>query len=395
MRETLIPEYYKHFSCTGNACEYNCCNTWRVTIDKKTYKKYMNIPDGTLKKKLQKNVKRIIDPRYYALIQMEPETNDCPFQTEQGLCEIQLNFGEEYLSRTCAVYPRVASIVNGEMEACLMMSCPEAAKHALLQKEPMAFERILLPEIPAMSNIHFSDELANANFSQTRLFIIQILQNRLFSFENRLVLLGLFLQKRVQTAPANVHSLIMAYQQMFEDPHIAEEIASLPTVKETQFSVVNLLFKLVHEKIKDPHYALFARDILLGLELKKDLTVEERGENYLRIVKEFDSIAPQWDYIFEHYFVNDYFHTSHNYSKFQTLWDKYMETCVTYLMIKFHLAGLNNFQNGLSENDMVRVFYMFTRSFFAHNQEQVKRILQQLKEDGCSSLAHMTTLIRT
>ena len=39
----LQPEYVSKFKCDGQSCEAHCCRGWRISIDKKTYKKYANI----------------------------------------------------------------------------------------------------------------------------------------------------------------------------------------------------------------------------------------------------------------------------------------------------------------------------------------------------------------
>lgn len=53
----------------------------------------------------------------------------CPFCNKDGLCSIQLELGEEYLSETCRVYPRI-SFYTGETA---LRSCTSSCIYALEQ----------------------------------------------------------------------------------------------------------------------------------------------------------------------------------------------------------------------------------------------------------------------
>jgi len=61
------PEYVKNFQCDGKKYDARCCKKWAIFIDEKNF---------------------------------------CPFLTEDNLCRLQKNFGEDFLSETCTNYPR-------------------------------------------------------------------------------------------------------------------------------------------------------------------------------------------------------------------------------------------------------------------------------------------------
>jgi lysine-N-methylase len=69
---------------------------------------------------------------------MKPVTQECPFM-EEKLCGIQKTLGEDKLSDTCATYPRNNRLLGGQHEQSLTLSCPEAARLALLQADAMDF----------------------------------------------------------------------------------------------------------------------------------------------------------------------------------------------------------------------------------------------------------------
>ena len=61
------------------------------------------------------------------------------------MCRIQLRLGEEFLSDICVTYPRVANLVNNVLEKSATMSCPEAARLALLNPDEMEFDELTEP----------------------------------------------------------------------------------------------------------------------------------------------------------------------------------------------------------------------------------------------------------
>ncbi len=142
MNETarlLEPLYYEQFRCIGAACEDTCCNGWTVHVDQATYGKYQKCSDAHLATPLHTlvtiNEKRTGDDDY---AQITLSGDGCHFLAE-GLCSIQQRLGEEYLSNMCATYPRVVNRAGEVRQRSLDLSCPEAARMALLDPRPMQF----------------------------------------------------------------------------------------------------------------------------------------------------------------------------------------------------------------------------------------------------------------
>lgn len=77
----------------------------------------------------------------YGRIVMD-EKEKYTFLYEKKLCKIHSGLGEEYLSDTCALYPRIMNIIDGKLERSATTSCPEIARLALLNPEGLSFEQI-------------------------------------------------------------------------------------------------------------------------------------------------------------------------------------------------------------------------------------------------------------
>ena len=134
------PRHYESFHCLGADCEDTCCNGWRVMIDRHTYDLYQNCSNPELKPSLTSlitiNSSSTNDDDYASIT---PNGTECPFLSD-GLCSVQQKLGEDYLSKLCATYPRVMNVVDGVLERSLEVSCPEAARLALLDPNPMEFD---------------------------------------------------------------------------------------------------------------------------------------------------------------------------------------------------------------------------------------------------------------
>src|SRR5580658_4822138 len=118
----IRPAYAEKFRCIGPACEDICCQGWSVPIDQAAYEKYQNLPPSSLRTLIDANILRTPEggatsaadavgaegPKtgIFAKIQMD-SSNQCPMLTEERLCRIQVELGEELLSHSCATYPRV------------------------------------------------------------------------------------------------------------------------------------------------------------------------------------------------------------------------------------------------------------------------------------------------
>lgn len=186
----LEPEYVKKFRCDGRKCDAKCCRGWQVDIDRKTHEKYKQITDQTMRAK-------ILDSLYWNepshTYRMKLDRVSCPLLDGDRLCEIQLNFGEEFLSNTCAEFPRRVFVIDDFAERSLSMTCPIAAELALLDPKPMQFKyRELKTTRAACFFYRSANELPARKFLPTLQRIsFEVMQDRRLPLNNRLTILGL------------------------------------------------------------------------------------------------------------------------------------------------------------------------------------------------------------
>ena len=191
LRSCLQPEYVSRFRCDGASCDAKCCRKWVIDIDAGTYQKYCRIEPIAERKRITSRLKFHKENNGFR-IRLRPD-GTCPFLGKDLLCELQKKHGAQYLSKVCREYPRVNNMVGDFAERCLMLTCPVAASLILLQREPMAFEEVSVPEMKLI-RLKLTDELGNRRFD-VQYGGISILQNRRLRIDQRLVVLGFFLEQ--------------------------------------------------------------------------------------------------------------------------------------------------------------------------------------------------------
>ena len=125
--EFTFPNYYKEFSCIAGSCPDTCCAGWQIVIDNKTLKKYQHFK-GPFHNRLHND----IDWKEHIFRQYNRR---CAFLNEENLCDIYTEAGPKMLCDTCRNYPRHIEEFEGLREITLSLSCPEAARILLSQKE--------------------------------------------------------------------------------------------------------------------------------------------------------------------------------------------------------------------------------------------------------------------
>lgn len=195
----LQPKYVADFQCDGLKCNAKCCGSkWKISIDVDTYKKYQRVKNPVMRKKILSSIKPSTN-RIGFEINFGKGTS-CPLLCEDNLCYVQLNLGEEALSNTCKGYPRVVKQVGKYQFRLLSMTCPIAAEKALFYSDGIDIQQVSIEDDTAAWKLaanrvekkSIGDDLAAIHVIMGGL---SLLQNDYYTFEQRLVLLGLFLDK--------------------------------------------------------------------------------------------------------------------------------------------------------------------------------------------------------
>lgn len=408
-RRLLVPQYVKEFTCIGTDCEDSCCSVgWSIDIDFKTYKKYKDLKKShPLKKEIDKSFIRnrgTTSDSNYAKIKLKKD-GSCPLLNEKKLCSIHNQLGEEYLSYTCKVYPRFVNLVDERVEVSLTTSCPEAARMALLNPNLMAFDEIGDDELSYQLAKHQvitkpkGENHINYYFWDLRIFTISLLQNRNFTMDERLILLGMFYNK-VQLLIKNeelskIHTLIKETKEGIDTGKVRQGLSKIPSSNEIQLELVKSIISS-NRAIKEERFSQCLNDFIEGLKINGLETQE--SEN---IVSQFEHCYKeyyqphfnQYHFILENYLVNYVYKNMFPLNQGLDVFRAFCLLTIKYSIIKLLLIGISGFYKGLNNDIIIKVIQSFSK-VIEHNGPFLDNLLKQMEEKEYLTMGYMVILIK-
>ncbi len=417
----LQPHSYGAFRCIGADCEDTCCVGWAVNVDRATYENYQSCDDPELGSSLQQlvtiNAGDSSDDNY-ARITLSGA--GCPFLSE-GLCSIQKKLGEQYLSKMCASYPRVTSLVDDVLYRSLHLSCPEAARMVLLDPDSMQFdaEEQQQDESNQLGNIAVLDT-ASAKytdkpyryFREVRSLVIWILQNRTYALWQRLVILGSLCDQLNTTAAGDRHQktpqVLEGYRDAVARGLFDQSLGQLRARPAAQLEVmVELIVSRIGSDYTNPRFLECYKEFMLSMEWTENSSMEDIGLRYAAAYSQFYApFMKQHEYMLEHYLVN-YVHGSlfpfgpqestQNLGvprAANTISKQYMLMAVYYAIINTVLIGMAGFrQKEFGPADVIKLVQSCAKTF-EHSIAFPARAFEILKDHGIENCVSMAMLIQ-
>ena len=123
----IAPDYYADFRCIAGNCRHTCCAGWEVDVDEESLVRFRAVPE------IAAHIDETDTPHFRLT-----DGERCPFLNDDGLCDMILRHGENFLCQTCRDHPRFRSFWSDRTELGLGLVCEEAARLILSRPEPMA-----------------------------------------------------------------------------------------------------------------------------------------------------------------------------------------------------------------------------------------------------------------
>ncbi len=236
-------KYYDEFHCIGSECPDSCCQQWTITFSKREYLDYKKAKcSPELKSVIDNAFTRIRDAKKLGLTDDEKanyvfiklkENGDCPFHDTDGLCMVQKELGEQALSSVCTVFPRLYANIGQE---AYLFSCNVTCPHVidLLISHSEGLEIV---EEEYDGSINFlnkglysatptpKDWIGYPYFWAIKSAEIDILQNRNFTIQERLLILGFFCKKADEYLENSEGQKIEGLYNMLLDNEFCKKIA--------------------------------------------------------------------------------------------------------------------------------------------------------------------------
>ena len=405
--ELLQPRYAESFRCLGSNCDDTCCQGWGVYVDKASYKKYRAAP--ALRSAAAEHIELNPDVRdnfKYARIKLKPD-NRCPFLTTGNLCSIQEQHGAEFLSKTCARYPRALVRFDGKLQKALYLSCPEAARLVLMspqllppQDAPRYHE---FPLEQSQNSVSSSSALAR----QMRNFALDLLRDRTYPLWQRLFLLGTVCRRVDELTAARrtteIPQLLAQYATMILEGKLRPHLDGIPTRPGLQ---LDLVLRLVQRRYQvdepDPAFATCVANLLQAIghspETARPDPVARYHEAYLRYYEPFAQAYPCF---MENYLLNYVFRTRFPFADIPDQVQRCIDPLTSYLLLALHYRLLHSLLIGaawrhgkeFSISHAVQVVTTFARGV-EHNIKFVAELMSFARAPELQNSDSLAVLLR-
>jgi lysine-N-methylase len=408
------PEYSESFRCIGPACEDSCCEEWTIHVDQSTFEKYKALPAGPLRTIVDENIQRISEetnlsnnPETAAFAQIRMTADrKCPLLSADGLCRMQAEHGEAFLSHMCATYPRVVSSIGGVTEKALSLSCPEAARLVLLNQR-LATSNERNDEPPMRDEAVPGGDLWLPHFWPIRDFALGLLRNRTYPLWQRLFLIGLFSSRFDAIPPGDLRisapQLLADFGAAVASQKLQASMETLPVDHAQQLDVVlRLAGMLLHNSNLHPRFLECIKAFTQGIGNGPGATLESLTACYAQAHDRY--FAPFFEkhpYILENYLINTIFRCRFPFGRewardgsAPSMSREFALLTAQFALIKGLLIGVAGFhREGLSTNDIVHTFQAASKHFEHHTEflSQAHALLVESRMDGALGMA---TLLR-
>lgn len=400
----LVPQYASRFACVGPACEDNCCTGWQVTIDKKTFNAYRDSRHPVLGPRLKHDIKRVrqqTSEENYGRVQMHAQTQQCPF-LEEKLCAIQRELGETLLSNTCHTYPKTTRVLGGQIQQALTLSCPEAARLALLHAD--AFDFVTHDIQPRAARVKVMQPhlgLSLAQMIEVQVFCIQLMRTQGLAPWERLAVLGVFCESLAQLlkdhAVMRLPSLIQEFVDMVESGAVVPALAGLPANRDIQAKIFAGFWQFKRGASVSSVQRMVYQDIVngLGADPKTGLVgADELVSRYTQGTERLPKALASAPYLLENYILNEMFINVFPFDA-ATPYHSYLKLVSRYGLIRFMLAARCHNEQALPDaNALVQTAQVFCRRF-QHDDSFAAKVDSVLTHSNWSQLEKIYRFLRT
>ncbi|WP_312516757.1 flagellin lysine-N-methylase [Massilia sp.] len=404
----LLPRYVERFRCIGAECEDTCCRGWAVTIDKKTFKAYREVKHPELRSNVVKSLSHQhsqATPDNYARIKLDSESGACPF-TQQGLCSVQKNLNESYLSHTCFSFPRHSRNFGGQYEQALSLSCPEAARQALLSRDAFDFTEELITvrmeKVGKVGSVHgVSLELMN----EIRILCLKLVKTEDLVLWERLAVLGLFCECLTELLTkgkqAEIPSLLANTVTLIEQGDIKTTLSSMQPDYRSQAVVFASLWSgagfAANSAIqKSPVQEAIVKAISRGLGADPETghaSHDQIVEAYMTGLKRLPEALKVAPFLLEHFVLNEMFRDLFPF-KGNSPYEAFLQLISQFGLLRLMLAAQCNSGDTLpDETVLVHTAHVFYRRF--QHDLRFAQVNQALKNSGLGKLEKVYGFLRT
>lgn len=407
----LQPSFYNKFECIGAECKFNCCTyIWQIDFTKEEFRNIKRrIQTEEFRRTFQNAFIKEKGQDYYYI--KFDEKGNCKFLDEDGLCSMYKEVGPENMSLTCKIFPRFCTYHVNRYECFLSVGCEEVVRFLMKEKDGISLEivereisdaeRASSAEILARNQLKDS---ANAYWNDLKILLVGVLQNREYTFGERMVVLGLAMKKIDEMEKKGefikiakyIENFVIdfynienrkIYNKAFENINKDGSIRAFQTIC-TYFLNENDSLIEFDKKITD-RIGLKRGVIMQNMSISK-ASIEYDTEKYQQAMEEFEEFIKGKEHWIENVMIEGYLAVRMPFWIEGGIWKNYCAMVVLYSVMLFIWTCLIN-KNSTEQNFAIYTS-IFARNLF-HNKEYVKTMEEHLNKTESETLAHMAMLV--
>ena len=413
------PTYAAAFRCIGASCEDTCCRDWAIPLDKETYKQYQKFPPDRLGSAVSQyvsiNATAGAPESIFARI-LPTASGCCAFFGADRLCAVHKEYGANFLSSTCSIYPRALNVVEGALEGSLMLSCPEAARNILLVPDStQAAGNLFSGEFRTDAALRLATNRSSSihkpygYFDAIRSLLIEMVKDRSRPLWQRLLLIGSLCKSldEVTTAQEDerVPVVLEEHRQALEQDTLRASLESIPAPPGMRLGVI---LKLTDARVQDRESGARFRDtfwtfiegIGSGLDAAGKDDVQRYQEAEQRYHRPFFARSP---FILENYLLNYVFQNlfpfgrENNNLRFKPrrIFEEYVLLATQFAWIETLLIGVaGHHKERFAGEHVVHVVQSFCRAV-EHNPYVLVSVNEFMTHLQLDNLQGMAVLLRS
>ncbi|ONI44082.1 hypothetical protein AN640_01155 [Candidatus Epulonipiscium fishelsonii] len=409
--KVLCPEYVKEFNCLGNSCKYNCCREWRMDVSNKEYEYYNALPSGEFKERIMEN---LVKTKTGYCWKCSETTGVCGLLNKDNLCEVYINLSPEEMPYICRAYPRRISLIKGDIEVALDLSCIEAVKLLFSHKEDLNFILTDFDLIEIEGKIkceHIMENKENNqdfylynHYEDLNSFCVKVLKYKKLPLDVRFMILGLFIQQ-IDSQPESIDLIIKEYEKEILNggfDNIKNECSFKDVfVKQLKLSV-NIVI-IILQKYKAIVNNNFKIKKLLGDYLEQlrnfidDYSAKTVESNFKIALEKYNQYMATNNYIIENYIVNEIFTRKFPFD-LKSGYNSYINLIAHYLIIKSSLlVSFYHYKDDIKLDNIIDnimlLHRLIIRGYGIENSIIEKQAINYLEKNNSLDLISLFELI--
>lgn len=400
---SLRPAYYDTFQCKAQDCRFNCCTGWNIAVNQKDYLRLQKQQGSEIFQQKLKQIFALMDPiqEHTQATQMPCHDNgECLLLTKEGLCALQLECGYEALPEVCKLFPRnIMYSYSGYKELSLSFACEAVLEQ--LWNLPEGIDFILEELPPAEYKIGtYKKNIYSAHFQEIRSFCIDILQDRRFSLEQRILFMGMFLQK-MPTNKQEVENWYTETQMMMENSNFVDIWHNTLTTSDKMLGdcicknmllLQSLSTKIENKKLNECQRHLFEK-FWCSLEDLKQGKEQIDIACYQECKEKFEEYFGDKEYFFENIMVSFCYSSQFpDLSSKEDAWKNYVTFCMIYSLIHF-ISMISCIELVPNQKEQLFAAILSVTRDVVHNSSAKEVFTNFLFKQEQTSLAHIALLL--